>query len=84
MHFLKGWAHIIKIQPGQLEERDASHIDGALSGPKPCGTEQQQQKACGMAQMIDSIMMVRDMKMIRNKWSVRVSGAAEQKCATGS
>ena len=45
VHFLKRWAHIIKIQPGQLEERDASHTDGELSGPRPCGTEQQQQKA---------------------------------------
>ena len=42
VHFLKRWARIIKIQPGQLEERDASHTDGELSGPKPCGTEQQQ------------------------------------------
>ena len=42
VHFLKGWAHIIEIQLGQLGERDASRTDGGLSGPKPCGTEQQQ------------------------------------------
>lgn len=28
-----------------IGERDASRTDGGLSGPKPCGTEQQQQKA---------------------------------------
>lgn len=71
-HFLKGWAHTVKIQLGQLGERDASHPDGEWSGHKPCG----------MAKMINAIMMIWDIRMIWDMLSVRLSGSAKKKCAT--